>query len=503
MGPFLELIGITKRFGDLLADDDVNLEVRRGEVHAIVGENGAGKTTLVNIIYGLVTPTSGEIRLNGRPVRIRSPRDAIELGIGMVHQHFMLIPALTVVENVILGTAPSRGPFLDLKQAASRILKLSETYGLQADPWARVWQLSVGAQQRVEILKALFRGADLLILDEPTAVLTPQETDGLFRVLRRLASEGHSVIFISHKLNEVMAVSDRITVLRGGRVVGTVATSETTPAELSRMMVGREVLPKPQKAPARVGRTVLEIRDLKVLDRRNLVAVDGVNLEVRAGEIVGIGGVDGNGQQELMEAIAGLTRVSGGRILINGVDVTNAPPRRICEQGLAFVPGDRHLHGLVLGMSIMENLILKTYYRPPFRKGWFLDWASIARHARQLVQEYEVKAAGENVPVQSLSGGNQQKVGIARELSRRPDVLLAAHPTRGLDIGATEFVHREILKARDRGCAVLLVSTELEELLSLSDRVAVMYAGRIVGFVDPAQADLQQIGLMMAGGKRT
>ncbi|MGE5552309.1 MAG: ABC transporter ATP-binding protein [Betaproteobacteria bacterium] len=499
MDLLLEMKGITKRFPGVLANDGVDFEVRRGEVHALLGENGAGKSTLMGILYGLIRPNAGEIRWAGSPVRIRSPRNALDLGIGMVHQHFMLVPALRVVENLVLGLPAGRGPFLDLSRAAARLAGLSQTYGLKVDPWARVADLSVGEQQRVEIIKALFRSADLLILDEPTAVLTPQETEELFGIIRRLRSEGHAVVFISHKLNEVLAISDRITVLRAGRVVGTVAARETTRDELARLMVGREVSAERIRKAGPPGATVLEVKGLEVRNRRGLPAVRGVSLEVHQGEILGIAGVDGNGQNELVEAIAGLAKVHVGQVRVNGADVTNAAPRAIYERGVGHIPGDRQGTGLVVGLSIQENLVLSTYYLPPFRKGPFLDWMAIANQARELVAEFDVKCPGVGAPVRTLSGGNQQKLILARELSRKPDLLLAVHPTHGLDVGATQFVHQQLLQARDRGCAILLVSTELDELLALSDRVAVLYEGRIMGTVEARQADLRELGLMMAG----
>jgi simple sugar transport system ATP-binding protein len=502
MATQLQMIGITKRFSGVLANDAIDFDVRPGEVHALLGENGAGKSTLVSILYGLLTPTSGKIVVNGRAVRIHSSRAALALGIGMVHQHFMLIPALTVVENLVLGVRRKGGPVLDLKAAAGKISELAALYGLKVDPWAKVAQLSVGEQQRVEILKALFRGADLLILDEPTAVLTPKESEDLFRVIRRLTAEGRSVIFITHKLHEVMAVSHRVTALRGGRAVGTVVAAETNEAELARLMVGRDVVLEVKKAPAAPGAPVLEVRDLKVTSQRGLPAVKGVSLTVHAGEILAIAGVDGNGQAELMEAIAGLKPVAGGRVAVGGVDLANATPRRILETGVGHIPADRHERGLALSMTLAENLVLQTFHHPPFRRGLLLDWGAIRSHARRLLAEYDVKAAGEDELAQFLSGGNQQKLIVARELSRQPHLLLAMHPTRGLDVGATEFVHGQIIRARDAGCAVLLVSTELEEVMSLGDRISVMFEGEIVDTLLGGHADRQELGLLMAGSRR-
>lgn len=502
MTALLEMTNITKRFASgVLANDGIDFNVNAGEVHALLGENGAGKTTLVNILYGLLPPTDGRIVFSGRPVRITSPRDALDLGIGMVHQHFMLIPALTVAENVILGMPQCRKPVLNLQKIARQVGDLSEHYGMRLDPLARVWQLSVGEQQRVEIVKALFRGAGLLILDEPTSVLTPQETDVLFQIVRRLTAEGQSVIFITHKLNEVMEIADRVTVLREGKAVGGVRTSETRPLDLAKMMVGREVLFRIERAPSDPGRRVLEMQSVRATNRRGLVALNDVSLDVRAGEIVGIAGVDGNGQAELVEAAAGLLRITSGRVLVNGKDLTNAHPRQVYEAGVSHIPGDKRASGLVMGMNLSENLILQTYYRTPFRKGLFLDWKSIRAHGRDLIRQYQVRTTGDMAPVEHLSGGNQQKVVLARELSRQPALLLAVYPTRGLDIGATEFVRQQIVAARDRGCAVLLVSNELDEILSLSDRVAVMFEGEIAGVIESSEANAQDLGLMMAGSK--
>jgi len=498
----LEMREIIKEFGPLRANDRVNLKVKRGEIHALLGENGAGKTTLMNILYGLYQPTSGEIIFEGRPVRITSPREAIELGIGMVHQHFMLIPALTVAENIILGMKAGPGGLLDLEQASARIKELSRQYGLDVDPYAKVWQLSVGQQQRVEIVKALYRGARLLILDEPTAVLTPQEVRELFRVLKKFTQEGHTVIFISHKLDEVMSLCDRVTVLRAGRVIGTVETSNTSKEELARMMVGREVFFKVDKKPCCPGEVILELKGVEALDNKGLKALKGVSFSLCRGEILGIAGVDGNGQSELVEVITGLRKAIAGKVFLKGRDITNLPPRKILEQNVAHIPEDRHVRGLVMEMSIKENIILQTYYRPPFSKGFWLDWKTIKEHARRLIKEYDVRALSEEIPVKNLSGGNQQKVILAREVCRQPDLLIAMHPTRGLDVGATEYIHRRLVEERDRGAAVLLISTELDEILSLSDRIAVLYEGEIMGIVPGGEVDIEELGLMMAGSRR-
>lgn len=502
MDYILEMREIIKEFGSLRANDRVNLKVKRGEIHALLGENGAGKTTLMNILYGLYQPTSGEIIFEGRPVKITSPREAIELGIGMVHQHFMLIPALTVAENIILGMKTGPGGLLDLKQAATRIKELSRQYGLDVDPYAKVWQLSVGQQQRVEIVKALYRGATLLILDEPTAVLTPQEVRELFRVLKKFTQEGHTVIFISHKLDEVMSLCDRVTVLRAGRVVGTVETSKTSKEELARMMVGREVLFKVDKKPCCPGEVILELKGVEALNNKGLKALKGISFSLCRGEILGIAGVDGNGQSELVEVITGLREAIAGKVFLKGKDITNLPPRKILEQNVAHIPEDRHLRGLVMEMSIKENFILQTYYQPPFSKGFLLDWKTIKDHACRLIKEYDVRALSEEIPVKNLSGGNQQKVILAREVCRQPELLIAMHPTRGLDVGATEYIHRRLVEERDRGAAVLLISTELDEILSLSDRIAVLYEGEIMGIVPGGEVDIEELGLMMAGSRR-
>jgi simple sugar transport system ATP-binding protein len=490
---------IVKQFPGVLANDHVSLTVRAGEVHGLLGENGAGKSTLMNILYGLYTPTSGTIYLNGQKVSLPSPSAAISHGIGMVHQHFMLIPALTVVENIILGMRQSREPRLDLKTAAKKISELAAQYGLSVDPWAKIWQLSVGQQQRVEIIKTLYRGADLLILDEPTAVLTPQETDELFKMIRRLTADGHTIIFITHKLNEVLAISDRITVLRNGRVVATVNTAETTRRQLAQMMVGREVLFRVQRGEARPGRVVLEVEDLSADSNRGHAALRGCALNVRSGEILGVAGVDGNGQSELVEAICGLRRPTGGRIRLAGKDITRASPRVVLSQGVAHIPEDRRLRGLVTTMTLVENSILVSYHQPPFAKHGILNWKAIRQHTADLIAAYDVRTPSLDLLAGNLSGGNQQKMVLARELSRRPQLLVAMHPTRGLDVGAIEYVHRRIIEQRDAGCAVLLVSTELDEILSLSDRIAVIYEGRIAGELDNKDVDLSYLSLLMAG----
>ena len=499
--PVLEARHVTKTFPGVVANQDVSLKLYPGEVLALLGENGAGKTTLMNILYGLYHQDSGEILVRGEPVRINSPSESIRRGIGMVHQHFMLVPVFTVAENIILGAEPSNGPFLDLEAARQRIRELSERYHLGVDPDAYVKDLSVGQQQRVEIIKALYRRADILILDEPTAVLTPQEAEELFAIIRTLTARGASVIFISHKLKEVLAIADRIMVLRRGKVVGETTPQEATERSLAEMMVGRSVVLEVQKSPAHPGAPVLQLQDVCVDDDRGQQVVDHVSFEVRAGEILGLAGVQGNGQTELVEAITGLRRIRSGRVLIAGKEYTNASPRRIIEAGCAHVPEDRQEDGLVLSYPIADNLVLNTYYVPPFAQGIVLNDAAIRERAVRLVKEYDIRTPSPFLPVSYLSGGNKQKVVIARELSRPVRLLIAAQPTRGLDVGSIEFIHKTIIAERDRGVAVLLVSAELDEILSLSDRIAVMYHGRLVATLPAAQATREDLGLLMAGAR--
>lgn len=495
----LEARNVTKRFPGVIANQDVNLKLHRGEVLALLGENGAGKTTLMNILYGLYHQDEGEILVRGEPVRISSPSESIARGIGMVHQHFMLVPVFTVTENIMLGAESVKNGILDLEQARQRILQLSQQYNLDVDPDAYVKDLSVGQQQRVEIIKALYRRAEILILDEPTAVLTPQEADELFEVIRTLTSEGTSVIFISHKLREVLAIADRVVVLRRGRVVGEANPAEATERSLAEMMVGRSVLLQVDKGPANPGEVVLELRNLSGNDDRGQLAVDGVSLEVRAGEILGIAGVQGNGQTELVEICTGMRPARGGQVLIGGVDYTNASPRKITEAGTAHIPEDRQEDGLVLNYSIADNLVLNTYYLPPFASGVARNDKAINEQAERLVKEYDVRTPSPYVNVGTLSGGNKQKVIIARELSRPIRLLIAAQPTRGVDVGSIEFIHKTIVAQRDAGTAVLLISAELDEILSLSDRIAVMYHGKIVAVVDANAVSREDLGLMMAG----
>jgi general nucleoside transport system ATP-binding protein len=495
----LELRGVTKRFPGIVANDSVDFDLRRGEIHALLGENGAGKSTLMNIVYGLYSPDEGEIRVKGKAVTIDSPSTAIALGIGMVHQHFMLIPVMTVAENIVLAREPRHaGVLLDLGAADKHVEEVSKAFNFSIDPDALIQDITVGQQQRVEILKALFRGADILILDEPTAVLTPQEANDLFGILRTLVREGMSVIFISHKLNEVLAIADRITVLRRGKRIDTIDREGATEQGLARMMVGREVLLRVEKQAPETGDTLLQVEDLEVNDERGLPAVRGVSFEVRAGEIVAIAGVDGNGQTELVEALAGLRKPSAGRISIAGEEVTNAAPRDHTDAGLGHIPEDRLRRGLVLEFNLAENLALHDYRKEPNSRFGWLRPGRILAWARGLLQEFDVRGGGPQSRASALSGGNQQKVVVAREVERDPRVLIAAQPTRGLDVGAIEFVHRRLVQERDRGRAILLVSLELEEVLSLADRILVIYEGRIVREYGPGVTS-EELGIAMTG----
>jgi ABC-type uncharacterized transport system ATPase subunit len=496
----LEMRGVSKRFPGVLANDNINFALEKGEIHSLLGENGAGKSTLMNILYGLYRPDEGQIFLDGREAQISSPTDAIRLGIGMVHQHFMLIPVMTVAENIILGTETVRNGFvLDLASAARRIRDISRQHGLEVDPGAYVKDLPVGTQQRVEIVKALYRQASILILDEPTAVLTPQEADELFVIMRGLVQQGKSIIFITHKLGEVFAVADRITVLRNGHVVGTTRPAEATQESLAAMMVGREVILTVDKETAQPDGVVLQVRDLKALDDRDTVVLNGASFDVRAGEVLGIAGVQGNGQTELVQVLTGLRRCVEGQVCIGDVDVTNASPRQIVEEGTAHIPEDRHEHGMVGSYPIADNLVLNSYYKAPFSHGAALDNHAIEENASRLVHEFDIRTPSIYTLASSLSGGNQQKMIVAREFSRPIRLLIASQPTRGLDVGSIEFIHQRLVKARDQGVAVLLVSAELDEIMSLSDRIAVMYKGQIIATVDAGQADRGEIGLLMAG----
>ena len=495
----IEMRDITKSFGTFKANDQINLQLKKGEIHALLGENGAGKSTLMNVLSGLLEPTSGEILMGGEVVKISSPTKASQLGIGMVHQHFMLVDAFTVTENIILGNEPGRLGMLDRRQAREEILRVSNQYGLQVNPDAYVRDISVGMQQRVEILKMLYRGADILIFDEPTAVLTPQEIDELAKIMQGLVQEGKSIILITHKLDEIKAVADRCTVIRRGKGIGTVNVNEVNSQQLADMMVGRSVSFKTDKKVADPQEVVLAIDNLVVKENRGLDAVKGLTLEVRAGEVLGIAGIDGNGQSELIQALTGLRKVESGEIVLNDEKITNLRPRKITEAGVSHVPEDRHKYGLVLEMSVAENIALQTYYKEPLSHFGVLNYNEINYHARDLIQEFDVRTVNELVPAKSLSGGNQQKAIIAREISRDPELLIVANPTRGLDVGAIEFIHKRIIEQRDKFKAVLLVSFELEEILNVSDRIAVIHDGKIVGVVNANETSEQELGLLMAG----
>ena len=495
----LQMRGITKRFPGVLACDHVDFDLRAGEVHTLLGENGAGKSTLMKILYGLYQQDEGEILLHGKPVRLTSPAHAIAHGIGMIHQHFMLVPTLTVAENVALGLKSSRGPLTDLKTVSRRITRLSRTFGLQVDPNAYIWQLSVGERQRVEIIKALYRDASILILDEPTAVLTPYEVDDIFVIFRKLVRDGRGIVFISHKLKEVLDLSDRITVLRHGRVTGTTTPDKSDRHDLARMMVGREVKLAPDKQQVEPGEPLLIIEDLFVYGDRGKQAVKGLNLEVKSGEILGIAGISGNGQRELAEAIAGLRRPEAGRIIINGQDTTGFRPGEVREVGLSYVPEERMKDGAVGEFDIKENLILLNHNHKPFCNKGFLCFGEICAHSERLVKEYAVKTPSIDTATKNLSGGNIQKVIMARELSAGPRVLLASQPTRGVDIGAAEYIHERIAEQRQRGTASIVISEDLDEVMALSDRIAVMFDGQIMGIIERGQATRESIGLLMTG----
>ena len=502
----IELRNISKRFGDVLANDHVSIKVEPGTIHAIVGENGAGKSTAMRIAYGFYTADSGEILINDKVREIRTPHDAIALGVGMVHQHFMLVEPMTVAENIVLGAEPGSVASLDLKKAAEEIRRVSDEFKLSVNPNATIETLSVGQQQRVELLKALYRHAQLLILDEPTAVLTPQEVDEFFAILRSMREQGKTIVIITHKLSEVLAISDNVTVMRDGKVVGDLKTSETNAADLARLMVGREVLLRVEKPAAKPGDVVLALHGLSILGRDGSKRVDNVSFEVRAGEIVGIAGVEGNGQTELIEALAGLipgTYITGA-ISFAGRDITQFDVRQRKELGIAHVPEDRHRRGLLLDFSLAENTILGVHYRRPAvsRNGVLLDQKGILQRTEQVIRDFDVRPPNAALPARSLSGGNQQKLIIGREFELPPKLLLVSQPTRGVDIGAIEFIHRKIVALRDQGCAVLLVSAELEEVTALSDRLLVVHNGRIVGEVDPTVASNEEIGLMMTGGHK-
>jgi general nucleoside transport system ATP-binding protein len=495
----IELRGISKRFPGVLANDRVDFDVKSGEVHALLGENGAGKSTLMKILYGLYHPDEGEISINDRLVTISSPTDAINQGIGMIHQHFMLVPTLTVAENVALGLPSSRGPLTDLDRVSKRILELAKIYGLKIDPDAYVWQLSVGQQQRVEIIKALYRGAALLILDEPTAVLTPQEVDELFVIMRQMVRDGHALIFISHKLHEVVEISNRITVLRDGRKMGTRPTSEVTKQILANWMVGREVGFAPDRGNVERGECRLQLDQVSCGSDRGTPGLRGVSLELCSGEVLGVAGVSGNGQRELAEAITGLRKITGGRVILEGQDVTNFVPGDITDRMLSYIPEERMRDGMIKNFTIAENMILREHQKQPYSRSGFLNLRDISSHSDELIKKFHVKTPSRDTLAKNLSGGNIQKVVLARELSRSPRVVLAAQPTRGLDIGATEYVREQLLEQRRQGVAIMLISEDLDEILALSDRIAVIYEGQIMDIVPRENATAEKLGLLMAG----
>ncbi|MDQ6420710.1 ABC transporter ATP-binding protein [Paenibacillus sp. LHD-117] len=498
-GAVVQLKGITKRFPGLVANDSINFELKKGEIHALLGENGAGKSTLMNILFGLYQPDEGEIWINGERTVIDGASKAIELGIGMVHQHFKLVQPFTVAENIVLGDEPKKGMTIDYKLANQKVKDISERYGLKVDPQVRIQNITVGMQQRVEILKTLYRGAEIVIFDEPTAVLTVQEIEELIEIIRNLAAEGKSIIIITHKLKEVMALANTVTVIRRGKVVRTLPTTGTNERQLAELMVGRDVTFEVEKTKAEPGEVVLDVNDLRMKGDQSKPALDGTTFQVRAGEILGIAGVDGNGQSELIYAITGMRKVQEGSVKLNGTDVTNRSPREISTAGVGHIPEDRHKHGLVLDFSVSENMILGTYFKPEFGRYGFVDFGAMDKLASELVTEFDVRLSGIHTEARALSGGNQQKAIIGRELHKNPDLLIAVQPTRGLDIGAIEFVHKRLVEARNQGKAILLVSFELDELYALSDRIAVMYEGKMVGEVDADHRDDEQLGLLMAG----
>ena len=495
---YLEMKNVSKIFPGVIANDDISFSVEKGEIHALLGENGAGKSTLMNILYGLYQQDEGTVHLKGKEVRIKDPKEAIDLGIGMVHQHFMLIPALSAIENVILGMKNSK--VLNLEKAAADVEKLAATYGMKLDLFAKVWQLSVGEQQRLEIIKALYRGAELLILDEPTAVLTPQEVKELFGMVRRLTDEGHTVIFITHKLAEVMEICDRCTVLRLGKLEATVNIADIEDMrELARLMVGKDVELTTTKAPPNLGDTVLSVESLNTLNDKGMSALRDVSFSIKRGEILGVAGVDGNGQSELVECLTGLRKATSGNVIIRDASVTNLNPREIIEKKVSHIPEDRHKRGMFKEMSVKENMILMSYYKEPYSKKGFLNWKWIARHVANICKMFSVKTPSIEEMAGKLSGGNQQKFVAGRELDRKPELLIAMHPSRGLDIGATKYIQSRIVEQRNNGAAVLLVSTELDEILELSDRIMVMYDGNVMGVLNSDDATRENIGVLMAG----
>ncbi|WP_047393872.1 ABC transporter ATP-binding protein [Exiguobacterium sp. ZWU0009] len=499
----IEMLNIRKEFGSFVANDNITLQLRKGEIHALLGENGAGKSTLMNVLFGLYQPEAGEIRVRGEKANITSPNVANDLGIGMVHQHFMLVQNFTVTENIILGAEPRAGIKIDRSTAREKVRQISEQYGLAVDPDAKIEDISVGMQQRVEILKTLYRGADILIFDEPSAVLTPQEIKELIQIMNRLIAEGKSIILITHKLKEIMEVADRCTTIRRGKYIGTVDIDETmTQSRLAEMMVGREVNFNAEYSKATPQELVLDIKDLVVKDSRGIKAVDGLNLDIRAGEIVGIAGIDGNGQTELIEAITGLRKADSGEIFLNNKSIKNLKPRKVTESGVGHIPQDRHKHGLVLDYSIGHNMVLQTYYKQPYSKAGIMNYKQVMEKAKTLIEKFDVRTPSPETFARALSGGNQQKAIIAREVDRSPDLLIAAQPTRGLDVGAIEFIHEQLVLEREKGRAVLLISFELEEILQVSDRIAVLYEGKTVAFLDPKETNEIELGFLMAGGKK-
>ena len=500
----IEMLHITKEFPGIRANDDITLQLKRGEIHALLGENGAGKSTLMSVLFGLYQPEAGEIRKNGEVVKINDPNDANALGIGMVHQHFKLVEIFTVLENIMLGVEPTKHGFLDKKTAREKITALSEKYKLKVDPDALIEDISVGMQQRVEILKMLYRDNEILIFDEPTAVLTPQEIDELIAIMRGFAKEGKSILFITHKLNEIMAAADRCTVLRKGKYIGTVDIKDTTKEELSRMMVGRDVNFSVEKKDAEPGDVVLKVENLSVASKLGKgKAVDNVSFEVRAGEIIGIAGIDGNGQSELVYALTGLERASEGKITLSGRDITSASIRKRTDAGMGHIPEDRHKHGLVLDYTLEDNFVLKRYYERGFQKSGFIQRGEIREYAERLIVEYDVRSGqGAQTVARSMSGGNQQKAIVGREIDRDHSLLIAVQPTRGLDVGAIESIHKRLVADRDAGRAVLLISLELDEVMNVSDRILVMYEGEIVGDLNPKEITAEELGLYMSGAKR-
>jgi general nucleoside transport system ATP-binding protein len=495
----LRMTGIVKRFPGVLAANNINFDVRSGEVHALLGENGAGKSTLMKMLYGLYQPDRGRITINGHEVKITSPQDAISQGIGMIHQHFMLVPSLTVAENIALGMRSERGPLLDIDTVSKRVTALSKKYSLQVYPDVPVWQLAVGEQQRVEIVRALYRGGALLILDEPTAVLTPQEVDDLFVVLRQLADDGHALIFITHKLHEVLAISDRITVLRGGVKVDTIPREGATKIQLAEMMVGRPVILAYDKVDREREQPRLELSGVRALSDRGDEGLKGVSFKLHGGEILAVAGVSGNGQHELAQVICGLRDATGGKIIAESDDITDWNPTQIQLKGISYVPEERMIDGVVADFTVAENYVLQDHGRMPFARGIFMNFRKIADETRRAIKEYEIKTPSHDTPIKSLSGGNIQKLVLARELSRSPHILIAAQPTRGVDIGASEYIHKRLLGERERGTALLLISEDLDEIRALADRVLVMYEGEVMGIVDNATTTVEEIGLMMAG----